>query len=209
MTQEENTKNNAVQNDNDKKSTHSGLSAAKKIIEQKIKNKAQSNINHQNIEKNDEQKQKKLEEEVQKLKKSLMYAVAEKENIKKAAAKELEDSKNFSISTLAKDMLVSIENMEKAIEYADRKKIEEDKAFKSFFEGVNLTLSSVFETLKRHGVQKVEAQGKKFDHNLHQAIKTIKKDDTQSGMIADVLQDGYIIKGRLLRPAIVVVVDND
>jgi len=190
-------------NQEHKKERNSENSTIKKIIEQRQKNPV--NSKKEKEVKKDVKEIEYLTKEIESLKKSLAYSLAEKENIKKTAQKELENTKSFCLSDFAKEILCSIENMEKAISYVDRKKMEDDKGFKAFFDGVNLTLKEILATLQRRGVEKVDAIGKKFDHNLHQAIKTIEKEGAKSGEVLEVLQDGYIIKERLLRPAIVVV----
>ena len=177
----------------------------KKIIKERQKEQADNTLQKKQKD-NLEELQKK---EIDNLKKRLMYAIAESENIKKSLKKEIQDTKDFGVSSLVKDMLSSIESIEKAVLYTNKNKIEEDKEFKSLFDGVSMTLESIFAALKRNGVEKIKAKHEKFDHNLHQAIKTIKDEKLENGTVAEVLQDGYVIKQRLLRPAVVVVVEND
>lgn len=136
-------------------------------------------------------------------KRKLAYALAEQENLKKNSLKEIEKVRDFAVSGLVKDLLTSVESLEKAIAH-----MVDSNAEGPLFEGSKLTLDAIFSTLKKNGVEKIKAQGLQFDHNLHQAVSTIKAAGRPDNTVFEVLQDGYTIKGRLLRPAVVVVVDN-
>ncbi|AHX11160.1 grpE family protein [Neorickettsia helminthoeca str. Oregon] len=144
-----------------------------------------------------------FKKEVDLWKKKLMYALAEQENLKKNVAREIEKTRDFAISDLAKEILTSVESLEKAVAHMVENKIEGP-----LLEGSKLTLEAIFSALKKGGVEKIEAKGVLFDHNVHQAVSTVKNDELPNNTVFEVLQDGYIIKGRLLRPAIVVVVEN-
>jgi molecular chaperone GrpE len=148
----------------------------------------------------------KLVQEKEELKKKFLYLAAEKENTQKTLQKEIQNAKDFAISSFARDVLGSVKNFEKALSHIDS---EKDSAVKSNFDGLRLILNEMIATLKRHGVSKIEAAGQMFDHNFHQAIKTLKDENLPNNTIKEVLDDGYIINGRLLCPAIVVVVSND
>ncbi|ACT69196.1 co-chaperone GrpE [Neorickettsia risticii str. Illinois] len=136
-------------------------------------------------------------------KKRLAYALAEQENLKKNAQKEIEKVRDFAILDLVKEILVSVESLEKAVAHMLEHNVEGP-----VFEGSKLTLDAIFSALKKNGIEKIEAKGTRFDHNLHQAVSTVKAADLPNNTVFEVLQDGYTIKGRLLRPAVVVVVDN-
>ncbi|KYH12344.1 nucleotide exchange factor GrpE [Neorickettsia sp. 179522] len=136
-------------------------------------------------------------------KKKLAYALAEQENLKKSAQKEIEKVRDFAILDLVKEILVSVESLEKAVAHMLEHNVEGP-----VFEGSKLTLDAIFSALKKSGIEKIEAKGARFDHDLHQAVSTVKAADLPNNTVFEVLQDGYTIKGRLLRPAVVVVVDN-
>ena len=132
------------------------------------------------------------------LKFRLLYQQAEFENFKKLKAKEKQELLRFGNETLVKEMLPVIDNLERAIEHAS--KTSESKAI---VEGVELTLSGLLKVLEKFGVQRVEAQGKKFDPNLHEAVYEEERKDVAPGTVVGELQKGYIMDGRLLRPAMV------
>jgi molecular chaperone GrpE len=181
-----------------KKDTQEKENIFKKIIKERAPKSDDTQIdeNEKLVQENDE------------LKKKFLYLAAEKENLKKTLEKEVENARDFAISKFARDILSSVENLEKAISHIDTDQLK-DNSIKSIFDGVNLTLNEIFSTLKRNGISKIEAKGKIFDHNLHQAIKTVGDEKLDNNTIKEVLQDGYIINGRLLRPAVVVVVSNE
>lgn len=138
------------------------------------------------------------EKEIGELKDRLLYQQAEFENFKKLKAKEKQELLRFGNETLVKEMLPVIDNLERAIEHAS--KTGESKAI---VEGVELTLSGLLKVLEKFGVQRVEAQGKKFDPNLHEAVYEEERKDVAPGMVVGELQKGYTMDGRLLRPAMV------
>jgi len=138
------------------------------------------------------------EKEIGELKDRLLYQQAEFENFKKLKAKEKQELLRFGNETLVKEMLPVIDNLERAIEHAS--KTSESKAI---VEGVELTLSGLLKVLEKFGVQRVEAQGKKFDPNLHEAVYEEERKDVAPGTVVGELQKGYIMDGRLLRPAMV------
>jgi molecular chaperone GrpE len=138
------------------------------------------------------------EKEIGELKDRLLYQQAEFENFKKLKAKEKQELLRFGNETLVKEMLPVIDNLERAIEHAS--KTGESKAI---VEGVELTLSGLLKVLEKFGVQRVEAQGKKFDPNLHEAVYEEERNDVAPGTVVGELQKGYIMDGRLLRPAMV------
>lgn len=154
-----------------------------------------------------EEENKKLVQEIEELRKKILYLAAENDNTKKRLEKEIENARDFGITKFARDILSSVENLEKALSHIDPDEAQE--GVKKIFDGVSITLNEIFSALKRNGVTKIEAEGKMFDHNLHQAIKTIKDENLESNTVKEVLQDGYTINGRLLRPAVVVVVSNN
>lgn len=138
------------------------------------------------------------EKEIGELKDRLLYQQAEFENFKKLKAKEKQEALRFGNETLVKEILPVIDNLERAIEHAS--KTGESKAI---VEGVELTLSGLLKVLEKFGVQRVEAQGKKFDPNLHEAVYEEERKDVAPGTVVGELQKGYIMDGRLLRPAMV------
>jgi molecular chaperone GrpE len=138
------------------------------------------------------------DKEIAELKERLLYQQAEFENFKKLKAKEKQEALRFGNEMLIKEILPVIDNLERAIEHASK-----TGETKSIVEGVELTLSGLLKVLEKFGVQRVEARNKKFDPNLHEAVYEEEREDVEPGIVVGELQRGYVMDGRLLRPAMV------
>ncbi len=138
------------------------------------------------------------EKEIEAYRERLLYQQADFENFKKLKAREKQEVLRFGNETLVKELLPVIDNLERAIEHAG--KTEEAK---SIAEGVALTLNGFLKVLEKFSVVRVEAVGKKFDPNLHEALYQEDKDDVEPGTVVAEFQKGYIMDGRLLRPSMV------
>jgi molecular chaperone GrpE len=145
-------------------------------------------------------------EEIHDLKNQLLRTLADNENNRRRYEKEKEDLSTYIISNFAKEMLSVLDNLQRAIEVSSKIDTEDDKIDKNtldFIEGVKLTekqLSSINEKFK---ITKVDSLNNKFDPNMHQAMFEIENDDEEEGTILQVVQDGFKIEDRLLRPALV------
>ena len=145
-------------------------------------------------------------EEINDLKNQLLRTLADNENSRRRYEKEKEDLSAYIISNFAKEMLSVLDNLQRAIEVSSKIDTEDDKIDKNtldFIEGVKLTekqLSSINEKFK---ITKVDSLNNKFDPNMHQAMFEIENDDEEEGTILQVIQDGFKIEDRLLRPALV------
>ncbi len=138
------------------------------------------------------------------LKDRLLRAVAEMENLRKRTEREVRDAGQYAISAFARDMLVVADNLQRALETVPPEDGEGAKiAFNSMREGVNLTRSELARLMERHGVSEIAADGEKFDPNLHQAMFEIPDDSVPSGTVMQVVQAGFRIGERVLRPAMV------
>jgi len=145
-------------------------------------------------------------EEINDLKNQLLRTLADNENNRRRYEKEKEDLSAYIISNFAKEMLSVLDNLHRAIEVSSKIDTKDDKIDKNtldFIEGVKLTekqLSSINEKFK---ITKVDSLNNKFDPNMHQAMFEIENDDEEEGTILQVIQDGFKIEDRLLRPALV------
>ena len=145
-------------------------------------------------------------EEISDLKNQLLRTLADNENNRRRYEKEKEDLSTYIISNFAKEMLSVLDNLHRAIEVSSKIDTKDDKIDKNtldFIEGVKLTekqLSSINEKFK---ITKVDSLNNKFDPNMHQAMFEIENDDEEEGTILQVIQDGFKIEDRLLRPALV------
>jgi len=138
------------------------------------------------------------EKEIEELKEKLLYHQADFDNFKKLKAKEKQEVLRFGNETLIKELLPVIDNLERAIEHAG--KTEEAKAIA---EGVALTLNGFLKVLEKFDVSRVEAKGKKFDPNLHEAVYQEESEQVEPGTVIAEFQKGYLMDGRLLRPSMV------
>jgi len=147
----------------------------------------------------------KLEEEVAKLRDQFVRAVAETDNVRKRSQRDLEESSKYAVTGFAKDMVSVLENLKRASESFTPEAIGENALLKTIAEGVSLTLQELLGIFHKFGIVRVDPMGQKFDHNLHQAVAQVENNEVESGTVIQVVQSGYIIGDRLLRPAMVVV----
>jgi molecular chaperone GrpE len=177
-----------------------------KNTEKKVKEKSEHQEEHKKKKKKDdasEELQKALEDKEESLKdlnNRYLYLQADFENFKKIKAKEKQDLLKFGNEVLIKELIPVIDNLERAIEHAGNS--EEGKGI---IEGVQITLNEFFKVLERSGVERVDAVGKKFDPNFHEALFQEEREDMEPDTVTTELQKGYTLNGRLLRPARVAV----
>ena len=145
-------------------------------------------------------------EEINDLKNQLLRTLADNENNRRRYEKEKEDLSTYIISNFAKEMLSVLDNLQRAVEVSSKIDKEDDKVDKNtldFIEGVKLTEKQLNSINEKFKVTKVDSLNNKFDPNLHQAMFEIENDDEEEGTILQVIQDGFKIEDRLLRPALV------
>ncbi len=138
--------------------------------------------------------------ELEEQKEKYLRAYADFENMKKRLERDKSSAVSFANETFAKDLLSVIDSFESAL--TSMEQIEGDEAVDKIKEGVSLTFEQLLKVMKKHGVDEVAHEGV-FDPNFHQAIQQVESDEHESGEIVNVLQKGYILRDRLLRPAIV------
>jgi molecular chaperone GrpE len=132
----------------------------------------------------------------------LLRTLAEMENLRRRTEREVKDANTYAVTRFARDMLGVGDNLRRAIEAVPADK-REDEAVKALVEGVELTERTLLQTLERHGVKAIEAEGKRFDPNMHQAMFEVPTSEVAPGTVVQVLQTGYAIADRVLRPALV------
>jgi molecular chaperone GrpE len=132
----------------------------------------------------------------------LLRTLAEMENLRRRTEREVKDANTYAVTRFARDMLGVGDNLRRAIEAVPADK-REDEAVKALVEGVELTERTLLQTLERHGVKAIEAKGKRFDPNMHQAMFEVPTSEVAPGTVVQVLQTGYAIADRVLRPALV------
>jgi molecular chaperone GrpE len=145
-----------------------------------------------------------LEAENADLKDKLLRLMADMENLRRRTAREIVDARTYAVTNFARDMLNVADNVRRAIESVpEEASSTAEGAFKGLIEGIDLTERDLLKTLERHGVKKLDPQGQKFDPNLHQAMFEVPNPDVPSGTVVQVVQSGYVIGERVLRPALV------
>ncbi|WP_392558552.1 nucleotide exchange factor GrpE [Orbus mooreae] len=146
-----------------------------------------------------------LEKELQIAKKNeseaMVRARAEIDNVRKRVELDVEKAHKFALEKFSNELLPVIDNLERALESTDKTNPEH----KATVEGLELTLKSFLDTVKKFGVEVVSTESGQLNPELHQAITMIESPDHQSGQIVNTIQKGYTLNGRLIRPAMVIV----
>ena len=143
-----------------------------------------------------------LEAEVAELKDRALRALADAENTRRRAERERADTQKFAISGFARDLLAVADNLRRALDSLPLAEAKDDKT-RGLVEGVAATERELLGAFERHGLKRVDPKGEKFDHNLHQAIFEAENSGQPAGTVTEVLQPGYVLHDRLLRPAMV------
>lgn len=133
------------------------------------------------------------------LKDQMLRIKAEAENVRRRATMDVEKAHKFALEKFAADLLPVVDNLERALGFIDR----EDDTLKGVVEGVELTLKSFLDTVAKYGVQQIDPQGEPFNPEQHQAMSIQPSEDVAPNTVTFVMQKGYELNGRLLRPAMV------
>ena len=144
-------------------------------------------------------------QEAAQLKDQLLRALAEAENVRRRAQREREDAAKYAITNFARDVLQVSDNLHRALEAIPAAALAADEALKNLHEGVSATERQLDAALERQQVKRIWPMGEKFDANLHQAMFEVQTAEQAPGTVVQVMQAGYLIHDRLLRPALVAV----
>jgi molecular chaperone GrpE len=143
-----------------------------------------------------------LERDHAEMKDRLLRTLAEMENLRKRTEREVADSRLYGISSFARDVLSVADNMRRALD-AVAPELRASAEAKALLDGVELTERELLKALEKNGVRQFTPQGEKFDPNIHQAIFEVPDPSVPAGSIVQVVQPGYMIGERVLRPALV------
>ena len=136
------------------------------------------------------------------LKDKLLRGLAEMENLRRRAEREVADAKLYGVTSFARDMLIVADNLRRAAESVPPgTRDQEGTSLKVLLEGIDLTERDFLSRLAKYGVKKLEPLGTKFDPNLHEALFEVPEETAPSGTVVQVVEDGYTIGDRVLRPA--------
>jgi len=147
-----------------------------------------------------------LDRELAETKDRLLRTLADMDNMRKRTEREVADARAYGISNFARDILGVADNMHRAMAALDEElRAKADEPTKVLLEGVELTERELMNVLEKHGVKRIEPLGQKFDPNRHQAMYEIEDVSVPAGSVIQVMQAGYLIGDRVLRPALVAV----
>lgn len=143
--------------------------------------------------------------EIDKFKDMALRAEAEAQNVRRRAERDVENAHKFGLEKFVANLLPVADSLEKAIEAVDQAQGIEDSAATAIIEGVGLCQKMLLDVLAKEGVTVVDPEGEPFDPNLHQAMSMVEVPDAEPNSVVAVIQKGYTLNGRLVRPAMVMV----
>lgn len=143
-----------------------------------------------------------LEDQLAEMKDRWMRAVAETENLRKRSLKEKEDALKYASTNFGKDIITITDYLDRALTSMNESDVQDEK-LKAFIQGIEITVKELLNIFERQGIKKVNPQDQAFDPNLHQAMMEVESADHLDGHVVHVMQHGYTLHDRLLRPAMV------
>lgn len=145
-----------------------------------------------------------LKAEAEGLRDQLLRTLAEMENLRRRTEREVQDANRYATAGFARDVLSVGDNLRRAIEAVPAEaRAAADAVTTALLDGVEMTERELLKVLEKHGVRRIDPTGQRFDPNLHQAMFEVPNPDVVSGTVVQVLQPGYVIAERMLRPALV------
>ena len=142
------------------------------------------------------------QDEIKDIKDQLLRSLAENENLRKRTAKEIEQIKKYGHISLLRDFLNVVDNMERAVESSTSEN-KSSTGLKNLIDGIEIVLKEMKSLLDKNQIKKIEPLHEKFDYNFHQAMFEAPSSDYEEGLIIEVIQPGYVLHDRLIRPAMV------
>ena len=139
----------------------------------------------------------------------LLRMAAEMENLRKRSLKEREDAIKYSTTKFARDIITVADDLERAIESVKELDFETNDAMKTLYDGVELTLRSLTQIFSRNGIERFDPLGEKFDPTIHEAMFEVPNSENESGIVVHLVEPGYRLNDRILRPARVGVSKSD
>ena len=142
-----------------------------------------------------------LEDELAKTRDDALRTLAEAQNIRRRSEKDIENARKFALEKFASELLGVADNLERALDSADK----DNEVVKVLLEGVSLTQKSLVDTLAKFNIMQLDPLGEPFDPQFHQAMSMVENPDVEPNTVTLVMQKGYVLNERLLRPAMVMV----
>jgi molecular chaperone GrpE len=143
-----------------------------------------------------------VEAELAETRDRMLRALAETENVRRRLQRERDDARKYAAGDFAKDLLSPVDNLRRALDAMPEAETTDPRA-RSLRDGVAATERELLAAFERHGLKRIDPKGEPFDHNFHQAIFEAERPDVPAGTVVEVLQPGYVLHERLLRPAMV------
>ena len=143
------------------------------------------------------------EQERDAFKDQLYRAVAEMENAKKRAQRDVESANKYGAIGFIRDLTTPFDNLQRAMSSAPENRDDLDETYKNILIGLEMTVSEITKIMEKHGVEIIDPVGEKFDYNRHQAMFEVPTDEAEAGTVVSVAQTGYMLHDRLIRPAMV------
>lgn len=143
-----------------------------------------------------------LESELADVRDRMLRALAEAENVRRRAQREREDTLKYAVAGFARDLLAAADNLRRALDSLPEAEAADERT-KSLLHGVAATERALLSVFERHGIRRIDPKGERFDHNYHQAVFEVENSEAPPGTVVEVLQPGYVLHDRLLRPAMV------
>ena len=141
--------------------------------------------------------------EIQDLKDQLLRSLAEGENLRKRTIKEIADAKKYSHISFVRDLVSSVDNLQRALEAVPDDKSQLSEPIKNLVIGLEIVEKEILNTFEKHSLKQINPLGEKFDYNLHQAMFEVPTNEKEPGYVVEVSQKGYLLHDRLVRPAMV------
>ena len=155
------------------------------------------------LDENKEEIIRNLENQVLELKDQLMRTLADSENLRKRTVKEIEQAKKYSHITFVRDLVSSVDNLQRALKSVPDDKSELSDPIKNLIIGLDIIEKEIIANFEKHNLKQIDPLGDKFDYNFHQAMFEVETNDTEPGIVVEVSQKGYLLHDRLVRPAMV------
>ena len=153
----------------------------------------------------DNTKVNELQQQVDTLKDSLIRSIADSENLKKRHQKDVESMAKYGSTSLIKDLVEPFEQLFMALSIEIPEDLQNNNTVNSIVNGVNITRKAFEKAFEKHGLKRLYPKGEKFDHNFHEAISQVKQEGEKPDTVVNVMQAGYTLNDRVIKPAMVVV----
>ena len=173
------------------------------VEDSKISDEETTDVNDVSVNEKNEEINENLEKQVLDLKDQLMRTLAEGENLRKRTHKEIEHAKKYSHITFVRDLVSSVDNLQRALESVPDDKSELSEPIKNLIIGLDIVQKEIITNFEKHNLTQIDPLGEKFDYNFHQAMFEVPTNDTEPGIVVEVSQKGYLLHDRLVRPAMV------